>query len=183
MLSSESCCLRELSRATGANLPILASTNSAECPCSQPSWLHHQCCGPLQVYNRMPSASAVVMQTHVATASIASHMALAQRQLSAKGIGFFVNFLVGDGEHDRCPEPGEGHPALDLLRHDRQRQCQWSKLYSTNSTFAWNISAFAAATTTENLQRLVCWAWLLCERTPDSTATGVTQPLAPESGV
>ena len=130
------------------------------------------------------------MQTHVATASIASHMALAQRQLSAKGIGFFVNFLVGDGEHDRCPEPGEGHPALDLLRATIGNASVWCVAPSDHlaiwPNFHRNISAFAAKATNYRKPTAIGgihWAWLLCDLHAMVGAYRhrlFAQPLAPE---
>ena len=168
---SPNCCLRELA----AEAPPSYQPSSADCPC-------HHCgssCGAPSGHT-----SAVVWQTHIATRSVAARMALAQQQLKAKGIPFFVNYLAGDGEHDECPtarsveckrtkayEEGSTCSGLDMLRSElgnasvwcvdpRDHAAVWPTLFRNVRTFASDHRAkFPKPTAIGGIH----WAWLLCD--------------------
>ena len=168
---SPSCCLRELA----AEPPPSYPPSNADCPC-----LHcGSSCGAPSGHS-----SAVIWQTHVVTRSVAAHMALAQQQLKAKGIPFFVNYLAGDGELDECPaarsveckrskahEQGSTCSGLDMLRTElgnasvwcvdpRDHAAVWPTLFRNVRAFASDHRAkFPKPTAIGGIH----WAWLLCD--------------------
>ena len=124
------------------------------------------------------------MQTHVATRSVAAHLALAQKQLAYKGIPFYVSYLVGDGEDDKCPppsgkqcrrskfnDPNSTCTGLEMLRTELGDSSVWC-LDPRDHTAIWpnlhrHMGKFAvkhrASFPKPNAIGGLAWAWLMCD--------------------
>ena len=114
---------RLVTRGTCSGPPSTAASTSKSCSarCSE---CGPTCCAPTS--DPSQSTSAVVFQTHVVTQSVLERFGLAKRQLGARSIPFFVNFLIGDSSNSTCPMRGSGgHPALDKLHAALGEESVW----------------------------------------------------------
>ena len=99
------------------------TTNRSACDCrwalrgcvglGDGSHCWRQCCSP-----GSPAKLVVVTQTHVLTKPLIDRLRQAHRQLTRRGLAYFVAFLIGDGSEDRCDNPQ--HPRAALLRELRK---------------------------------------------------------------
>ena len=111
-------------------------------------------------------------------------MVLAQQQLAARGIPFFVNYLIGDSEHAMCPSRqsavckrsqvktlGSTCSGLDMLRTElgnstvwcvdpRDHKAIWPKLYRDLTSFA---ATHRVSFPKPSAIAGIHWAWLLCD--------------------
>ena len=94
------------------------TTNRSACDCrwalrgcvglGDGSHCWRQCCSP-----GSPAKLVVVTQTYVLTKPLIDRLRQAHRQLTRRGLAYFVAFLIGDGSGDRCDNPQ--HPRAALL--------------------------------------------------------------------
>ena len=66
-----------------------------------------RCCAP-----NSPAKLVAVTQTHVLTKPLIDRLTQAQRQLTRRGVAYFVAFLIGDGPADRCDDEHHARAAL-----------------------------------------------------------------------
>lgn len=93
-------------------------TNRSDCDCrwalrgcvglGDGSHCWRRCCSP-----GSPAKLVVVTQTYVLTKPLIDRLKQAHRQLTRRGLAYFVAFLIGDGSEDRCDNPQ--HPRAALL--------------------------------------------------------------------
>ena len=93
-------------------------TNRSDCDCrwalrgcvglGDGSHCWRRCCSP-----GSPAKLVVVTQTYVLTKPLIDRLRQAHRQLTRRGLAYFVAFLIGDGSEDRCDNPQ--HPRAALL--------------------------------------------------------------------
>ena len=98
-------------------------------------------------------------------------LSLARRQLAARGMMFFVTFLIGDSERDACPLPGAVHAGLQTLRSALGNESVWCLEPQDYST-VWprffpavhqladrHRSSFPKSTAIAGIH----WSWLFCD--------------------
>lgn len=177
------CCVAELSPDNDERIKLTsnnfcsaptggtANQNAAQCvgPCAD---CGPNCCTPT---NRRDT-TAVVMQTHVVTNSVLDRIRLAKRQLNARQIAFFVNFLVGDGLDAACPKPGVvgQHHQLDALREAIGSESVWC-IAPQDYTAVWptffnrtveglaNVGATRQTYPKASAISGLHWSWLFCD--------------------
>ena len=115
------------------------------------------------------------MQTHVVTSSVLKRMSLAKRQLLARNIPFFVNFLIGDGPRDACPPSGSrGSEALALLRttlgsesvwciDPSDHEAVWPNFFNGTVASLAGIGPTRTAYPKTSAIAGVHWSWLFCD--------------------